>query len=51
MNTDSVAPATKALTLFLVLYAFSSGASALTGVEAISNGIRRSAVRSRGTPR
>jgi len=28
------------LSLFLVLHAFSSGASALTGVEAISNGIR-----------
>ncbi|HEY7281346.1 MAG TPA: APC family permease, partial [Actinomycetota bacterium] len=40
VNTDSVATGTKSLTLFLVLYAFSSGASALTGVEAISNGIR-----------
>jgi amino acid transporter len=40
VNTDSLATGTKALTLFLVLYAFSSGASALTGVEAISNGIR-----------
>ena len=33
------APATQALTLFLVLRAFSSGCSALTGVEAISNGV------------
>ncbi|MCS7178445.1 MAG: APC family permease [Anaerolineae bacterium] len=32
-------PATHALTLFLILRAFSSGCAALTGVEAISNGI------------
>lgn len=32
-------PATQALTLFLLLRAFSSGCAALTGVEAISNGI------------
>lgn len=32
-------PATQALTLFLILRAFSSGCAALTGVEAISNGI------------
>ncbi|MGB9777430.1 MAG: APC family permease [Anaerolineae bacterium] len=32
-------PATRALTLFLILRAFSSGCAALTGVEAISNGI------------
>ena len=31
--------ATQALTLFLVLRAFSSGCTALTGIEAISNGI------------
>jgi len=31
--------ATKALTIFLVLRAFSSGCAALTGVEAISNGV------------
>jgi amino acid transporter len=31
--------ATRALTLFLVLRAFSSGCAALTGIEAISNGI------------
>jgi amino acid transporter len=31
--------ATQAITLFLVLHAFSSGTTALTGVEAISNGI------------
>lgn len=30
---------TQAITLFLVLHAFSSGTTALTGVEAISNGI------------
>ena len=35
MVTDSIAP----LTLFLILRAFSSGCTALTGVEAISNGI------------
>jgi amino acid transporter len=40
VNVDAVAPGAGAVTLFLVLYAFSSGASALTGVEAISNGIR-----------
>jgi amino acid transporter len=32
-------PATHPLTLFLILRAFSSGCAALTGVEAISNGI------------
>ncbi len=32
-------PATHALTLFLILRAFSSGCAALTGVEAISDGI------------
>lgn len=32
-------PPTHALTLFLILRAFSSGCAALTGVEAISNGI------------
>jgi amino acid transporter len=32
-------PATQALTLFLILRAFSSGCAALTGIEAISNGI------------
>ena len=31
--------ATQAITLFLLLHAFSSGTTALTGVEAISNGI------------
>ena len=35
MAVESTAP----LTLFLVLHAFSSGCTALTGVEAISNGI------------
>ncbi len=32
-------PVTQSLTLFLVLRAFSSGCAALTGVEAISNGV------------
>ncbi len=32
-------PATHALTLFLLLHAFSNGTTALTGVEAISNGV------------
>lgn len=34
-----VAPVVSGLTLFIVLRAFSSGSTALTGVEAISNGI------------
>ncbi|MFH1186533.1 MAG: APC family permease [Chloroflexota bacterium] len=32
-------PATQTLTLFLILHAFSTGSTALTGVEAISNGV------------
>jgi len=36
---DLLAPGTETLTLFLILRAFSSGCTALTGVEAISNGI------------
>jgi amino acid transporter len=32
-------PATQALTMFLILRAFSSGCTALTGIEAISNGV------------
>ena len=35
----SVAPGSGTLTVFLVLKAFSSGASALTGIEAIANGV------------
>lgn len=35
----AVAPATTALTAFLILRAFASGCTALTGVEAISNGV------------
>jgi amino acid transporter len=35
-----VGEATSAITLFLVLRAFASGASALTGVEAIANGVQ-----------
>ena len=37
--TPAVMEATKGLGLFLILRAFSSGCTALTGVEAISNGI------------
>ncbi|MCX6659675.1 MAG: APC family permease [Candidatus Bathyarchaeota archaeon] len=32
-------PATEPLTLFLILHAFSTGCTALTGIEAISNGV------------
>ncbi len=32
-------PASQAVTLFLILHAFSTGSTALTGVEAISNGV------------
>ncbi len=38
-NTEVVEHALEPLTLFLVLRAFASGCTALTGVEAISNGI------------
>jgi amino acid transporter len=37
---DAIPPGAGAVGLFVILYAFSSGSSALTGVEAISNGIR-----------
>lgn len=37
--TELYYPAQQSLTLFLILRAFSSGCAALTGVEAISNGI------------
>jgi amino acid transporter len=37
--TPAVAEAVQGLTLFLILRAFASGCTALTGVEAISNGI------------
>lgn len=36
---ESLAPTVGGLTLFIILRAFSSGSTALTGVEAISNGI------------
>jgi len=36
---DNFPPATHALTLFLILRAFASGCAALTGVEAISDGV------------
>jgi len=37
--TPAVIEAARGVTLFLILHAFSSGCTALTGVEAISNGI------------
>ena len=37
--TDGITTATESLTLFLVLRAFAAGCTALTGVEAISDGI------------
>ncbi len=37
--TVSAPPATAPLTLFLLLHAFATGCTALTGIEAISNGI------------
>ncbi len=36
---DAIAPGTEALTLFLLLKAFAGGSVALTGVEAIANGV------------
>jgi amino acid transporter len=39
MTPSTPVPATASLTAFLVLRAFSSGCTALTGVEAISNGV------------
>jgi amino acid transporter len=36
---DTIPPATHGLTLFLILRAFASGCAALTGVEAISDGV------------
>jgi amino acid transporter len=38
-NVEAMHEGTHALTLFLILRAFSSGSTALTGIEAISNGI------------
>jgi amino acid transporter len=38
-GVDNVVQGTQALTLFLLLRAFASGSTAVTGVEAISNGI------------
>jgi amino acid transporter len=37
--TAQMAPAGRALTLFLLLTAFSNGCTAMTGVEAVSNGV------------
>jgi len=36
---ESAPPATQSLSLFLILHTFASGSTALTGVEAISNGV------------
>lgn len=36
---NAIEPGTQAVTLFLVLRAFSSGSAALTGIEAVSNGV------------
>ncbi|MBI4571374.1 MAG: amino acid permease, partial [Chloroflexi bacterium] len=36
---DVIEPGSQAITLFLVLRAFSSGSAALTGIEAVSNGV------------
>jgi amino acid transporter len=38
-HEDALTPGTQSVTLFLILRAFSSGATALTGIEAISNGV------------
>ena len=38
-HEDALAPGAESVTLFLILRAFSSGATALTGIEAISNGV------------
>ena len=38
-HEDALTPGAQSVTLFLVLRAFSSGATALTGIEAISNGV------------
>ncbi len=38
-HADAITPGTESVTLFLILRAFSSGATALTGIEAISNGV------------
>jgi len=39
VSPNAIPPGTAAISLFLILKAFSSGASALTGVEAIANGV------------
>jgi len=39
VNVEAVHAGTQTVTLFLILRAFSSGSAALTGIEAISNGI------------
>jgi len=37
--SHAIEPGTQAVTLFLILRAFSSGSAALTGIEAVSNGV------------
>jgi amino acid transporter len=39
LATDAIAPTGQTLTLFLLLTAFSNGCTAMTGVEAVSNGV------------
>jgi amino acid transporter len=39
VHTFTLPPTTKAIGLFLILHAFASGGAAVTGVEAISNGV------------
>ncbi len=38
-HEDALTPGVESVTLFLILRAFSSGSTALTGIEAISNGV------------
>ncbi|TAK72634.1 MAG: APC family permease [Dehalococcoidia bacterium] len=38
-HEDALTPGAQSITLFLILRAFSSGSTALTGIEAISNGV------------
>jgi amino acid transporter len=45
-----LAPTAAAASLWLVLHAFSNGCTAMTGVEAVSNGVMASRSRERGRP-
>ena len=51
VTPHAIPPGVEAVTIFLVLKAFASGASALTGVEAIANGVNAFRIRSRRTRR